>query len=761
MTELDTLEKLIDECKELVAPLIEKLSDELIADIEKQFENKIDTATSNQLHMDAFESAQVFKRDKKVVKEHVYKQLMDGFQKFKDGTLSTHAKEDDLQSEAWSLVDDAILEETIAINTHSSQATIEFQDKLWQLNQRLTVINGDNTVEESNNPLSPIQFYVALREALKLTIISMQSKLSAYKAMATIVDMYYATIVNKANSLFIHEGVLPEIRYEASAIGSYSSGSETVAREPNVDEVVDSIPTPQAPPETATESRQEDKGSSQIPLINTIRNLLGKARHVSGDDAAIPVAQTSPKGRAEASAKAEAGIDAGDVGDLVPQDPVVFSNQQIVSAVDAVQSSAATAHFFSGQEEELILETPTNIAENSARVYNYLYEESPDGAINAQNMYTIDMVGMLFEYILSDENLPDSVKTLLSHLHTPFLKLAFMDTRFFEDKEHKARMLLDSLAEAGSNWVDHDGTAQYDMYNEIKRVVQRAVKDFKSDINFFAELLMEFNLLKKRVAHMHSLRERNSIEKKQGQERHEQAKVLARQEIKKRIEGRRVPSSIISLLSPWFTYLTFIYLREGTESEQWTKALKVIDNLLMYCSIKQVKQDTSRLSEGFDKIIDYINTCLTEIAYNPTKAEGIIAELNELKQNILDKKAIKTTVTPAESKPSSDSVEASDTATPDEEKVMNYIKLIEPGTWIEHGDQYRFKVTGYNANIGKYVLVDQSSQQVLMITRLEFARDILSGQKKIVDGSAKTLFERALVRIHNNLDKQVQASSIS
>ncbi|MFO1388905.1 hypothetical protein [Cellvibrio sp.] len=28
--------------------------------------------------------------------------------------------------------------------------------------------------------------------------------------------------------------------------------------------------------------------------------------------------------------------------------------------------------------------------------------------------------GMLFEYMLSDEHLPDSVKALLSYLHTPF-----------------------------------------------------------------------------------------------------------------------------------------------------------------------------------------------------------------------------------------------------------------------------------------------------------------------------------------------------
>ena len=54
-------------------------------------------------------------------------------------------------------------------------------------------------------------------------------------------------------------------------------------------------------------------------------------------------------------------------------------------------------------------------------------------------MQTIDLVGMLFEYMLSDEHLPDSVKALLSYLHTPFLKIAFIDKDFFEQPEHPAR----------------------------------------------------------------------------------------------------------------------------------------------------------------------------------------------------------------------------------------------------------------------------------------------------------------------------------
>ena len=238
-------------------------------------------------------------------------------------------------------------------------------------------------------------------------------------------------------------------------------------------------------------------------------------------------------------------------------------------------------------------------------------------------------------------------------------------------------------------------------------------------------------------------------------------RLFSRQEIKKRIEGRRVPSSIISLLSPWFTYLTFIQLKEGLDSPQWNEAIQVIDNLITYCSIKTVKHDTSLLAEGFDKIISQVKQGLAHVAYNDAKAESIIEELEELKTSVLNKKTIKTTTAKDTSNQKNTThKEDSTEATVEEERVMNYIKLIEPGTWIEYDNKIRLKVNGFSSEAKKYILVDQSSQEVTMITRLAFARDILSERATIIDGTAKPLFERALERMQHNLDKQVQASTI-
>ena len=85
-------------------------------------------------------------------------------------------KENDFQNSAWSLLDDDVLEETICLSTLSSEAHLENKEKIWQLDQRLSHINDDIDVSDSNNPLSPIQFFIALRSALRTLPLSYQYK---------------------------------------------------------------------------------------------------------------------------------------------------------------------------------------------------------------------------------------------------------------------------------------------------------------------------------------------------------------------------------------------------------------------------------------------------------------------------------------------------------------------------------------------------------------------------------------------------------
>jgi len=98
---------------------------------------------------------------------------------------------------------------------------------------------------------------------------------------------------------------------------------------------------------------------------------------------------------------------------------------------------------------------------------------------------------MLFEYMLNDPVLPNSAKALLSHLHTPFLKIAIIDRRLLVDSRHPARRLLDEMVEAGSLWVDETSPAR-GIFPIMQQIVDRVLQEFTDDVMLFEELVESF-----------------------------------------------------------------------------------------------------------------------------------------------------------------------------------------------------------------------------------------------------------------------------
>ena len=84
----------------------------------------------------------------------------------------------------------------------------------------------------------------------------------------------------------------------------------------------------------------------------------------------------------------------------------------------------------------------------------------------------IDMVAMIFDFILDDKHLPDPVKALISRLQIPIVKAAVLEKSFFAKKSHPARELLNSLARAGAG-LDNQSCESNPVFAEIESVVGR------------------------------------------------------------------------------------------------------------------------------------------------------------------------------------------------------------------------------------------------------------------------------------------------
>src|SRR5690606_28174283 len=354
--------------------------------------------------------------------------------------------------------------------------------------------------------------------------------------------------------------------------------------------------------------------------------------------------------------------------------------------------------------------------------------------------------------MLSDDNLPDSVKALLSYLHTPFLKIAFIDKDFFEQPEHPARVLLNNLAEAGARWVANDGSDQHDIYLKIKTTVFQLLKEFKNDAQIFAELLLKFGTYTGNLARRQALMERRVLEKVQGEEKLRESKLQVNAEVRKRIDGREIPSALLLLLlQPWSDYLSFILLRHGDQSENWKRALQVVDYLLWSVQPKTLQADKTRQIEHQEALMATLERGFETIGYEQGKGHKLLEAIAYLQKMALQSRQAEPAPAPMRSKLESMAAEkagkmpqAQVPATPEEAKIVDSLKMIEYGTWFEFEGGKRLKVAWYNKKTQHYMLVDQQGRKVSLNAGLDLARAMIAGRARIIIGSTKSFFERAL-----------------
>ncbi|WP_332879237.1 DUF1631 family protein [Massilia sp. S19_KUP03_FR1] len=110
------------------------------------------------------------------------------------------------------------------------------------------------------------------------------------------------------------------------------------------------------------------------------------------------------------------------------------------------------------------------------------------------NRVTIDLVGLVFDYILREELLPQAMRILLGRLHVPFLRAAVLDPALLQESGHPARSLLDRLGTLGAAMLPVPGAADMPaLRDEASRLVERVRQGFDTDVQVFSSAERELD----------------------------------------------------------------------------------------------------------------------------------------------------------------------------------------------------------------------------------------------------------------------------
>jgi hypothetical protein len=134
--------------------------------------------------------------------------------------------------------------------------------------------------------------------------------------------------------------------------------------------------------------------------------------------------------------------------------------------------------------------------DSQGAIRNLIFEEREllsQAVESVDEQMTIDVVAMLFEYILRDPDVPAEVRAQLGRLQFLVLKLALRDPSFLTEKGHPARVLVNRIGSI-SVGLSQSGIGVNPVTQEICRIVENLLKDETEDSEIFRAMLDEFDL---------------------------------------------------------------------------------------------------------------------------------------------------------------------------------------------------------------------------------------------------------------------------
>lgn len=158
------------------------------------------------------------------------------------------------------------------------------------------------------------------------------------------------------------------------------------------------------------------------------------------------------------------------------------------------QVSAPLAH---SVQNLIQISTPSTEAMwgEDGKIRNLILEQRQqlnDIAADVDESMTIDVVAMLFEFILRDPKVPAEVRAQLGRLQFLVLKIALQDPNLFARKTHPARMLVNRIGSISLSMQQNSESAKR-VNAEICRIVAIILADETEDLQLFTVMLDELD----------------------------------------------------------------------------------------------------------------------------------------------------------------------------------------------------------------------------------------------------------------------------
>jgi hypothetical protein len=659
------------------------------------------------------------------------------------------------------LVEPEELEMTLASNTISHAIRLACSDELRALDHGMNLVLDAPPQEQTPQPLAPEALGEVLMEVIRTLQASNKIKLLLVTRLNAHFPAEVKTFYQRINKLFLARGIMPP--------APQAMKSPTPARSAGM-----APPTSEAKP--------------QADLFATLQQLMSMGR-----------IGASPSG----SLGLPGGLSAG--GAALGE----AANESVADSGQALQMLTRIQH---GEVDHLPGGTldPKLLQDGSVNVLRVIKHTGAAGTMNPVDTMTLDIVALIFDYILDDHRLPDAMKALIGRLQIPVLKVAMLDKAFFSQKSHPARKFLDLLADAALGWNPKEGHDSL-FYQTVDTLVQQVLNEFEDNVDVFSEVLESLHSfldLEKRQADERSCHHAQLV---QQTEQMALVQSLAIDAVQARCLNQPVPAVILRfLLGPWAIHLANLYRQDGLEGAPWQLGLSTVDDLIWSLQPKASKEDRQRLVAMLPNLLKRLDGGISDVQLPRAERDQFFTDLVKLHSDAV-KSGLQGTPMPALApeavdvrplptapifkfdgpdlhdvplpqgqmetdtrilreissipSPLDQEEEELELASPDaplpspEDRNIDYyegiVGQLKRGSWLEFtledGASLRAKLAWVSPLRGTYLFTNRLGERAVSINAAGLAQKLLQGEAKLVDNTA--LIDRAVSSLFDRLRK--------
>lgn len=742
-------------------PLIllrDKLSDTLASHLQTLLDKAddalfelADKAATNADQTRYFDAMRIVRLNREALRTRFLKAFSEAFRFNSDASSRSRLKEASFDPETLSLVENDALEQRVAVDSMASRIRSDAGQALEHLQIRVASLVPDVEVDEDNLPMGPKVLSQAFADAMNGLELDLKVKLVLLKLFERLVLKPTIDTYKDANDFLIAQGVMPDLR-----------SARTAGR----------LGVPPRQPGRSSVTRTVDQSTGHVeetPAEDTfalLRSLLAQG----GGDPGIGAAGTGAAG--------------------------VIAPRNVIAALTQFQTQSVP-----------VAQADTGLLDYQALVQQMVQQVSQGrGRLGQVDEDVINLVSMLFEYILSDKQLEPAIKAQIARLQIPVLKAALLDRTFFSRQNHSARRLLNELATSAIGWQPKEKGQRDPYFETVSAIVDRLVNEFDRDFALFDEVLEEFQAFLQQEEKRRRLLEKRTCDAEQGRAQTDIARERVREAIAGRVGDISLPEAIGDMLfRGWAPWAVLVWLKHGPESKAFMECMQVVDNVV-WSLAPPVEDEGSRrkLLTMIPGMVKSLREGMSAAAVEPGLQEDWLKALEKAHLKALHQLAaagrrvaspepvepdtheasaaasnLKEDASPAQTAPGavtvveapeSDTERAMDAAveeivltTPDapegevytgeDDAYLKEVDTLKVGSWIElresEDKKQRCKLAAIIPQADKFIFVNRMGVKVCEKTRMGIAVAMRAGQIRILDDGM--LFDRALEAVIGSL----------